>query len=316
MSKKVHLIIVAAIFALTLSASSIWYVNSPTVTIAEKEESVTEGVEELTTALENLTPNVYKGHHVVVRLNTMTLELKDGTTTLEILPILSQGKPGSYYETIGGLYTNDYKIPLHFSSLGHVYMPYSIHLFGNYFIHGVPYYPNGTEVSSSYSGGCVRLSNENAKKVYDFVTKGMPIVLTRESEYSFSETKSTSTIIASKEMTRLMVAIISLEFLSQDDEKIIDPEKKMLTTRRTLIPRLLTEEGDSITRLYTSPLGEKIFVEAMNQKVRAIGMTNTLFLDTTSPVLTTEEDTARFISHIMMYKKYLMFNSSSTSTGN
>ena len=48
---------------------------------------------------------------------------------------------------------------------------------GNYFIHGWPYYPDGTSVAKGYSGGCIRLSTEDAEELYGLVDIDMPIII-------------------------------------------------------------------------------------------------------------------------------------------
>lgn len=293
MTRKTHTILITSLFTLTLIASGLWYMSDPLVTQAEATEEPAQ--EEL---------QMQVGRYVVINLDTKTLELHDGTTTITVLPILSQGKPGSYYETIGGRYINDYKVPLHFSSIGHVYMPYSVHLFGNYFIHGIPYYPNGNPVSSTYSGGCIRLTNENAEMVYNFVARGTPIIVTRDNEFSFNPTKKASTTLSSIEMTNLMVASISLEVLTQDNE-ISDIDGLTITTRRKLLSRLINSGDSAVARLYAQSLGEDTFISLMNQKAQALGLTNTRFGSIDQPVNTTYDDYARFMTYIGTYKSYL-----------
>lgn len=278
----------------TFILSTTWYVFAPNISKAETPK------EELPTVSEKPQRT---GRYVLINLDQMTLALQEGATTLAILSIISQGKPGSYYETIGGNYTYDYREALHFSSIGHVYMPYSVHVFGNFFIHGIPYYPDGTKVDTTYSGGCVRLSDQDAKRVYDFVSTGTPIIITRGAKDDFSPTATTSPIMESVEMTRLMVALVSLEFLTQDDT-IVDPESEKETTRRALIARLLAGD-EKVNALYAKSLGEKAFLKAMTMKALALGLTNTTFLDTTHAALTTPEDYARFMDHITTYKSYL-----------
>ncbi len=290
--KKTHTIIIASILTLTLTGSIFWFMNPPVVTKGDTETST------------NIEPYPFKGNHVIVHLTDKIITLHDGTTTIATYPILSQGKPGSYYETIGGVYTNDYKTPLHFSSIGHVYMPYSIHLFGNYFIHGVPYYPNGTPVSSTFSGGCIRLTNDVAKIVYDFVSKGTPIIVTRDTELSFSPTIVSTSTLTSPSMTNLMVASISLEALTQDNEIIgLTGET---TTRRKILPKLIHDGNVNVSALYAKSIKEENFVALMNQKAEALGLSNTLFTDATSSVTTTYEDQERFMNYIRTYKSYLM----------
>ena len=294
MIKKIPIGKVLLITVLTLTGSVIVFMTPPQVTEGDVAGITTQ-------------PQVRNGNYIVVHLDTMNLELKNGTTTIATLPVLSQGKPGSYYETMGGVYNSDYKDPLHFSSIGHVYMPYSVHVFGNYFIHGIPYYPNGSPVSSTYSGGCIRLSNENAKIVYDFIASGTPIIITRDTQYSFDPTPSlvgSSSLMASIQMTNLMTASISLEALTQDNT-IVDTDGYHMTTRKTILPRLLIEGDTLVAKLYAEDMGEDAFVSLMNQKAQALGLTNTHFNDLTSPVTTSYEDLTRFMTYISTYKSYL-----------
>src|SRR3989344_5108259 len=94
------------------------------------------------------------------------------------LEVLTTGKPGSWWDTPSGNYTALSKETNHFSSIGNVWMPWSVQFYGNFFIHGWPHYSDGTPVPKGYSGGCVRLSTEDAQLVYDFMKTGMPIIIT------------------------------------------------------------------------------------------------------------------------------------------
>ena len=292
-SRRTSLFTTVFVCMLTVIGSGIWFISTPQI--------VKSDVELVYTVTPPLVP---EGNYVVIRLDTMNVILRNGTTTLAILPILTTGKPGSYYETIGGSYNNDYKVPLHFSSIGHVYMPYSVHIFGNYFIHGIPYYPNGEKVSSTYSGGCIRLSDENAKTVYDFIENETPIIITKDSEFAFKETHVATSTLLSQEITNLMVATVSLETLTQDNS-IIDTDNRTETTRRKILTRLITEGDTSVSLRYAESIGTKEFVNRMNKKAESLGLTNTNFNDVTSPVLTTEEDYERFMDYIVTYKSYL-----------
>ncbi len=301
-SGKVHGYITIGILLLLLTVSFIWYAESPTISRREITYAAEVKVE---------TP-LYPGDFVVVNLETMKIELRNGTTTLETLDIITKGKPGSYYETIGGAHTNDYKEKSHFSSIGHVYMPWSVHIFGNFFIHGIPYYPDGTKVSSTYSGGCVRLSDNDAKKVYDFISRGTPIVLTGGFESDFIPTKIETPSVQSIDITRLMVATVSLEVLTQDNE-VTNLDGNSLTTRRKLLPRLIVDGDDAVSVKLAQAVGINAFIDYMNQKAQSLGMTNTIFTSVTDPVMTTQEDAERFTKYISDYKAYLL-NLSPTQT--
>ena len=93
------------------------------------------------------------------------------------MPILSKGREGSWWETPTGNYKILTKEENHFSSIGKVWMPWSMQFYGNFFIHGWPYHTDGTPVAQSYSGGCIRLSDSDAKRIYEFANKGMPILV-------------------------------------------------------------------------------------------------------------------------------------------
>lgn len=253
----------------------------------------------------------YEGEYVSVSLSKMEVRLKRGTSTLEAMPILSIGKPGSYYETIGGAHVADYKIKKHFSSIGHVYMPWSTHVFGNFFIHGIPYYPDGTKVSTEYSGGCIRLSDEDARRVYEFVTKGTPIVVASHDEKEFLPTSGKGASVSSGDMTRYMVATISLEVLAQDSE-ITDTDDMTLTTRRKLLPRLIVGKEDKVSEKLAEGRGVQTFLDYMNQKAVAIGMTQTTFTSLTGETQTTAEDLERFRNYLNGYKVYLVNLSTTT----
>ncbi len=118
---------------------------------------------------------------IAADLKLMQIFLYEQGVLLETIPIVSKGKPGSYWETPTGRYDVITKEESHFSSFGEVYMPYSMQFFGNFFIHGWPYYPDGSPVSAGYSGGCIRLSTIDAKKVYDFAERKTPIFVYNES---------------------------------------------------------------------------------------------------------------------------------------
>jgi D-alanyl-D-alanine carboxypeptidase len=121
------------------------------------------------------------------------------------MPVLTKGKEGSWWETPTGNYKTLAKKINHFSSIGSVWMPYSIQFYGNFFIHGWPYYPDGTPVATSYSGGCVRLSTEDAKSVFQFATIGMPILILEESEIM----ESPPSVLVEKASSNLKVPVIS-----------------------------------------------------------------------------------------------------------
>ncbi|OGF81853.1 hypothetical protein A2930_01925 [Candidatus Giovannonibacteria bacterium RIFCSPLOWO2_01_FULL_45_34] len=131
--------------------------------LAKKEELLAEGKD-----------------FVFVDLGEMHITFYKGNTATTTFDILSKGRDGSFFETPSGIYTMGYKEKNHFSSIGKVWMPWSMYIFGNYFIHGWPYYPNGRPVEASFSGGCIRLSVGDAGKLFALVKEGMPLLIYAE----------------------------------------------------------------------------------------------------------------------------------------
>ena len=255
--------------------------------------------------------------------------------------ILTIGKEGSFWETPAGFYQVEAKIEKAFSSLGHVYMPYSLQFQGNFFIHGWPYYPGGKPVRSTFSGGCIRLSTESAKALYGEVAVGTPVLITEDkfqsdrSRYSikkpplsaraflaadlgdnfiFSEKNPTSTYpIAS--LTKLVTALTAVEYVNLwktvrvEKSDLIYTSKPRLKVGETytgfeLLYPLLMESSNEAAMAMTHFLGRKRFVELMDKKARSVGMENASFADAYGG---SSADRAS-LKDLFYLAKYLYFN--------
>ena len=110
-------------------------------------------------------------------LTQMRLTIHRSGEAAFTVPILTKGREGSWWETPAGFDRVETKEKSHFSTFGQVYQPWSMAFQGNFFIHGWPYHEDGTPVASTYSGGCIRLSTPDAKRVYDLVSIGTPVLV-------------------------------------------------------------------------------------------------------------------------------------------
>jgi hypothetical protein len=110
-------------------------------------------------------------------LQAMQLHLYEGGVLTKTFPILSRGREGTFWETPKGKYAIQMKEIRHYSSIGGVWMPYSMQFYGNFFLHGWPTYTDGTEVPPGYSGGCIRLATDDAKEVYEFAPVGTRLII-------------------------------------------------------------------------------------------------------------------------------------------
>ncbi len=93
------------------------------------------------------------------------------------MPILSKGKIGSRWETPAGLYSITTKTENHWSSIAEVTLPYSLPFYGNFFIHGWPTNKDGSDVPAGYSGGCIRLSTPDSRRLFNFADVGTKVLV-------------------------------------------------------------------------------------------------------------------------------------------
>ena len=125
-----------------------------------------------------------KGVEINLTENEITLWQDD--VVVDVIPISYQAKVGRWFQTPTGRFSVGEKSNPKISSFTNVVMPYSIQFYEDFFIHQIPFFPNGEAVTSAYSGGCIRLEEVYAKKLYEFVDKGTQVVSYR----TFGETKS------------------------------------------------------------------------------------------------------------------------------
>ena len=148
----------------------------PTYEIVSEPEKIDTKVEEPFEDVQAIYELEQK-EYIRVSLKDMKLTLKLKGEIIEktfnVLSIRDFGK----FATPKGEFKALLKEENHFSSIGKVWMPWSIQFSGNYFIHGWPYYPDGTDVPKGYSGGCIRLSTKDAEELYGLIEVGMPILI-------------------------------------------------------------------------------------------------------------------------------------------
>jgi len=249
-------------------------------------------------------------------LTEMKLKVYKAGQVEKEVPILSRGREGSWWETPAGLYQIQSKEPDHFSSFGQVYMPWSMAFQGNFFIHGWPYYRGGEPVAAGYSGGCIRLSTEDAKTVYNLSGVNMPVLVFEQGfggdsfKYNLLEdqihaknflgadlknnfafaAKDTTSQVPIASLTKLMTAIIATEYINVEQSTVITSDMLVPTSKPRLVVGqkvsvlhllypLLTESSNEAAAAISKILGTEKFVGLMNGKAKAIGMRDTNFVD-------------------------------------
>ncbi|MBI5003870.1 L,D-transpeptidase family protein [Candidatus Kaiserbacteria bacterium] len=269
----------------------------------------------------------------------------DGQLALTV-PILAKGKIGSWWETPVGIYRVEWREEDHFSSIGHVHQPWSLAFQGNFFIHGWPYYDDGTPVATSYSGGCIRLSTEDAEKVYKLAQVGMPVVVFntsyQEDSFSYPEKKparisakgylladlNNGTVLASSHasttapiasITKLITALVATEYIDLDKKLTVPRDAIVYTTVPRLHPGehiraydllflLLQESSNEAAETLAAERGRNAFIAAMDRKAQSIGLTQSTFSDPSGAKedMSTPEDLYKLLRYIYANRSFIL----------
>jgi hypothetical protein len=272
----------------------------------------------------------------------ITRVYRAGILVVEV-PVKTKGKEGSWWETPAGLYKIETKERTHYSTMGQVTQPWSMQFQGNFFIHGWPYHDDGTPVATSFSGGCVRLADEDAKKVFDAVTIGTPILVYEKDfildTFTYTESKPTlgaanylsadmrnnfvfleqneSIQIPLGGLTKLMTALVATEYINIEKsvsvtrESLVPTQKPRLhpgmnTTIYQLLFPLLRESSNEAAEAIANSYGRASFINHMNAKAKSIGMTHTIFADPSG----VSEANLSTLEDIFMMSKYIYNNRS------
>ena len=283
---------------------------------------------------------------IEANLSTMELTYYDQGVSVFTAKILTKGKEGSWWETPAGLYKIETKEENHFSSFGKVYQPWSMVFQGNFFIHGWPYYPDGKEVSSAFSGGCIRLSNEDAEALFKQVSVGTPI-LVFESDFQSDGFKyeatlpaisasgylvadlESKTVLTSKNpesalpiasLTKLITALVAAEYINLDKDIYIT--EGMLAS--TTVPRLssgvsesaygllfplLLESSNEAAEAFAQHVGREWFISLMNKKADSLGMHTAHFVDPAgfgSENIASAHDLLRLLQYLYNNRSFIL----------
>jgi len=282
-----------------------------------------------------------------IDLSAMKIKIyKQGMLKKE-MTILAKGKEGWLSETPAGLYRIESKNAKVLSSFARVYMPWSINFHGNYFIHGEPYYPDGRPLNPrAFTGGCIQLTNEDAKEIYDTVPMGTPVLVFEQdlSDDDFRHEFRTPKISAESflaadlknnfvfleklsrkaapigSLTKLITAMTGSEHINFARDitisrsMLVPTEKPRLKSGRQvsvinlLFPVLMESSNEAATAL-ADYLGATNFVNLMNEKAQAVGMKDSSFADPTglaSANRASSEDLFKLAKYIYNNRSFLL----------
>lgn len=260
-------------------------------------------------------------------------------------PVVSKAPTGSWCETPAGLYTVELKRERHFSTFGQVYQPWSVGFQGNYFLHGVPEFAVDEPVPDEYQGTCIRLSNDDAKALYDEVTVGTPILVYEKlnpvdsfvyqpripeiatPHYLIADIES-NTILAASEIdspvpiasiTKLMTALVATEYINLDTRVAVRQpsfvqslvprlDARTQVSMYSLLQLLLIESSNEAAEVIAAQLGQAEFVRRMNELAANIGMDESTFADTSglsSDNVSSVRDLFQLTQYIYKHRQFI-----------
>ncbi|MCD5396274.1 MAG: L,D-transpeptidase family protein [Candidatus Pacebacteria bacterium] len=242
-----------------------------------------------------------KKDFIEINLEENKVLIFKGGLPIKEFEILAKGNPDIWGGTPAGLYYVSKKYKVAYSNILNVYMPWSIHFYGKYYIHGEPYYSSGRKLRSPFSGGCIRLKNSSAKIVFNFAKENIPVLVIDKSNEKPSKVylKKNAPISAKSylvagldsgqvflkkdylknfpigEIVSLLVASVVVE--NVDLRRKIKIGKEKYGPVDLLYPMLIDSSKPAMINL-TRFLGERTTKELMQKKARAIMMEKTEIL--------------------------------------
>ncbi len=250
----------------------------------------------------------------------MAIRLYEQGVLIQEVPIVTKGDIKHWGGSAAGLYDVAAKYRVSYSVASKVYMPYAVHYYGKYYIHGEPYYPSGQKLDSPVSGGCLRLKNDDAAIVHNFAEKGMPVIVIDKDnddfqypeieETDFPQLSAHSYLIADlssgyvfrkknaqvqlpiASLTKLMTALVVAEHIDLTKSLLIQEamleaygcseviQKGERLRVIELFYPLLVESCNDAAEALSYFLGRERITELMEEKGKSILMKKTAFGDT------------------------------------
>jgi hypothetical protein len=177
--------------------------NLPASVSTEKSEAVAAGKQALYLRdFSKIRENLVKAGSDFLEVNLSKMKVsfyRNGFLEKEV-PISARGDPQGWGGSAAGLYSVLSKDKFAYSVVADVYMPYAIHYYGKYYIHGEPFYPGGEKRYSDATGGCIQLLDKDAKTIFNMVKEGTPVLVIDEENdgYQYAEPASQFPEVAAK----------------------------------------------------------------------------------------------------------------------
>jgi len=250
-----------------------------------------------------------------VNLDKMMVSLYKFGVKVKQVPILTRGDTQTWGGSAVGLYKILSGSTVGYSNTSNVYMPYYLHYYGKYYIHGEPYYYKGYKLESPFSGGCLRLKDIDAELIYELSELNMPVlVIDKErDDYQYEKPETmpyvsaksflvadldSGHILAEKDserelpiasLTKLMTAVVVAENVNLKRSILIREEMlngyghtegldigERFRVVELFYPLLIESSNDAAETL-SYFLGREKTIRLMNEKAKSILMENTVY---------------------------------------
>jgi hypothetical protein len=149
---------------------------------------------------------------------------------------------------------------LSFSIVAQAYMPYALHFYGKYYIHGEPYYPSGELINSSVSGGCISLSNKAAESIFELSEIDMPFLIIDKNRVQSDYTQKTTSEFPKISAESYLVADLDSGYIFS--QKNYEKEFSTELAAKLILPIVVSEN----INLYNSILVKETMLKKNNIK--------------------------------------------------
>lgn len=256
-----------------------------------------------------------KGAFLEVDFTTWHVRYYEAGELVITAPIVASGAE-LWRATPAGVYQIEDKRPTHTSVYGDAVQKDNLVFAGNSFIHAWPQYENGTDVPESYAGDGIRLTDEDAAALYERVAIETPVLVYQAPELTASVVYGATvpgvtaeayivadiadgSVVAAQEhattlpiasLTKLMTALVAVETIDLDSMVSVTQEQyvttliprlsgRYRTSMRSLFELLLLESSNEAAEVIAAQLGREHFIDLMNKKAAALGLSDTTFAD-------------------------------------
>jgi lipoprotein-anchoring transpeptidase ErfK/SrfK len=253
---------------------------------------------------------------IEVDLTKKNLRYFEKGVLLKSAEVFGVGAVGSWWDTPSGLYTVEAKDKRLFTTTGQAYLPHALTFQSNFVIHGWPVYPDGERSGNDFGGGGIKISDDDAKALFEEVSVDVPVLVYKSAERPdtfvyepqipdiatkeyFIADISNGTILAASDLdyqvpiaslTKLMTAVVASEEINLDSRIWVTAPNFV----QSMIPRLadqasvsmysllqvlLLESSNEAAEVIAGEVGREEFILAMNAKARQLGMLDSEFTD-------------------------------------